>query len=79
MKKSLDPMPNGSVYESWTLENLVKELHSKYEINSNGDFGSYSGRDRFLIKCLKCGEVIHPSTTYPTYYIECHEEKCCGL
>jgi hypothetical protein len=32
----------------------------------SGDLGPSTGRDRYKVKCLTCGEVLHPSTTSAT-------------
>lgn len=34
--------------------------------------GIHTGRGRFLVACLTCGEVLHEATTGPTQHMDMH-------
>jgi len=36
-------------------------------------------RDRFIVTCLDCDEVLHGNTTGPTHYIQWHLERNHGM
>lgn len=44
------------------------------QINATGDIGSSTGRMRWHVECLTCGEVIHPATTGGASRMEHHLE-----
>jgi len=64
-----------SMYESWAPEDLPAGLQEFYEISATGDHGFDSGRQRFFVKCKRCGEILHKNTTGPNSYIASHEGK----
>lgn len=65
-----------NIYESWNYDRLSDKQAEQYEVTYTGDFGLNSFRDKFSVKCMICGELLHENTTNPSAYIEIHEKAC---
>jgi len=62
-----------NVFKTWTYDDLPPHLRDQYLCERTGEYGSYSGRDRFKVTCKKCGALVHAGTTGPTSWIGRHE------
>lgn len=67
---------SASIYIDWEPANEDAAVLAHYEVKFNGQYGCDSGRKRFVVKCLRCGELLHSSTTWPSSYIKDHEKTC---
>ena len=46
-----------------------------YSICRTGDEGIHTGRPRWWVACVTCGEVLHENTTGPMENVEMHERE----
>jgi hypothetical protein len=44
----------------------------KFQVKYNGEESIHTGRDRFEVKCLTCGKVVHPNTNGPKHWVYAH-------
>jgi hypothetical protein len=68
-----------AIYRTWEPTDVDPEIFKNYEVMFNGQYGTDTGRKRFKVKCLRCGELLHHSTTCPSPYIRDHENNCVVL
>lgn len=44
----------------------------RFLVTPTGGTGIHTGRDRFRVDCLSCGELLHESTTGPSARVRNH-------
>lgn len=64
------------MFVSWRFDELTPDQALRYEVKDSGGTGIHSGRTRFSVKCVGCGEVLHQGTTNPSSYIKQHDKLC---
>ncbi len=67
------------IYDSWTEKDFDPDnkgyKRERYEIKLTGNIGCDTMRDKFSVKCLECNIMLHDNTTWPSAYIEKHEQE----
>jgi len=56
----------------------VKDGHH-LRVTGTDTFGVDTGRRRYRVECLSCGELVHEATTGPRWNVEVHLRERGGL
>lgn len=61
-------MPNPET----TGADTIDAVNLGFRIRNTGEFAIHTGRARYSVKCLRCGEVVHEGTTGPLQMARMH-------